>query len=315
MIPHPEVLARASFPDVLDSSILASSVCPLKCFYQYFLSLSPSSKSVHLHAGGAFAKSIETVRKDFYLKGLPLDSALYNGYRALIDYWGTYDDVPLEGTGSYKDFINIAAALFDYFRNYDPATDHIQPYKKHDGSPAVEFTFSLPLPINHPESGNPLLYAGRCDMIGVYQSNVCVVDEKTSYTFMPNWADSFSMRGQFLGYTWAARSFGIPATMCVVRGVAIQQKSIKHLEAILQYPNWQIERWYVEMLRKVQMLVDCWNKKTWPMSYGDACSAYGGCSMMDLCKSPNPEIWLDSFTVRKWNPLDVGQVKEASGSA
>jgi hypothetical protein len=46
------------------------------------------------------------------------------------------------------------------------------------------------------------------------------------------------------------------------------------------------------------------------MSYGDACSAYSGCSMMDLCKSPNPEIWLDSFTVRKWNPLDLKMVKD-----
>jgi hypothetical protein len=310
MIPSEEILSRASFPDVLDSSILSTASCPTKFLYQYCLNLSPSVKSVHLHAGGAFAHAVEQVRKSFYLQNEPLDRSLYNGWKALIDYWGTYDDVPLEGSGSYKDFINISAALFDYFRNYDPQTDHIQPYRKHDGSPAVEFTFSIPLPINHPESGMPLIYAGRCDMIGIYQGSICVVDEKTSYQFPHNWADTFTMRGQFLGYTWAARSFGILANMCVVRGIAIQQKSIKHLEAIIQYPNWQIERWYVEMLRKVQFLVDCWKSKTFPMSYGDACSAYSGCSMMDLCKSPNPEIWLDSFTVRKWNPLDLKMVKD-----
>jgi len=129
---------------------------------------------------------------------------------------------------------------------------------------------------------------------------------------MPNWASSFDMRGQFLGYTWAARQFDIPASMCVVRGIAIQQKSIKHQEALIQYGNFQIERWYEEMIYKVEKLKEIWINKDFPMSYGDACSAYGGCSMMDLCKSPNPEIWLDSYTVRKWNPLDIGQVKSGS---
>jgi len=312
MTPVKELLDKATFPEVIDSSILTTVSCPTKFFYQYCMNLSPSTKSVHLHAGGAFAHGVETVRKAYYLDKVPLDQALYTGWKALIHYWGTYDDVPLEGTGSYKDFINVSAALFDYFRNYDPETDHIQPYRKHDGSPAVEFTFSIPLPIIHPTSGNPLLYAGRCDMIGEYKKNVCVVDEKTSYQFAYNWADSFSMRGQFLGYTWAAREFDIPATMCVVRGIAIQQKSIKHVEALIQFPEFQIKQWHEEMLEKVQYLVDCWNNKNFRMSFGDACSSYGGCSMMDLCKSPNPEVWTDSFAVRKWNPLDVGQVKETA---
>lgn len=312
MIPHSSLIERATFPDVLDSSILSSSACQTKTFYQYMLNLAPSSKSIHLHAGGCFASAVEQVRKSFYLEREPLDKALYDGWRTLIHSWGTYDDVPLEGTGSYKDFINISAALFDYFRNYNPQTDHIQPYIKYDKSPAVEFTFSIPLPIRHPVSGNPLIYAGRCDMIGVYHGNICVVDEKTSYAFNSDWSNSFSLRGQFLGYTWAARSFGIKANMCVVRGIAIQQKQIKHLEAILTYPDWQIERWYVEMLKKVQRLVDSFNSNSYEMNYGDICSAYGGCPMMDLCKSQEPEDWIDSYEIRKWNPLDIKNVKSAS---
>jgi len=167
---------KATFPQVIDSSILLTTACPTKFFYQYCLNLSPVKKSIHLHAGGAFAHAVETTRKSFYLEKKPLDHALYDGWRSLIVYWGDYDDVPLEGTGHYKDFINISAAFFDYFRNYNPETDHIQPFIKHDGSPAVEFTFSIPLPILHPDSGEPIIYAGRCDMIGKHgppSSSIC----------------------------------------------------------------------------------------------------------------------------------------------
>lgn len=312
MTPNSKLLERASFPQVLDSSILLTAPCPMKFFYQYCMNLSPVSKSIHLHAGGAFAHGIETVRKSFYLNKLPLDQALYDGWRSFINYWGTYDEVPLEGSGSYKDFINVSAALFDYFRNYDPRTDYIQPFIKHDGSPAVEFTFSIPLPINHPDTGEPLIYAGRCDMIGQYQGSVCGVDEKTSYAFAQDWSKNFSMRGQFIGYTWAMQSFDIPVNMFIVRGIAIQQKSIKHLEAILTFPQWQIDRWYQEMLLKVQNLVDCWKRKDFPLNYGNECAAYSGCPMIDLCQSNHPEAWTDTFAIRKWNPLDVGQVKESS---
>lgn len=304
MIPNFSLLSSASFPTIFDSSILLTSSCPIKFFYQYCLNLSPVSKSIHLHAGGAFAHAVETTRKAFYTERKPLDKALFDGWKSLIAYWGLYEDVPSEGSGSYKDFINVSAAFFDYFRHYNPENDHIQPYKKRDGTPAVEFTFSIPLPILHPDSGEPLIYAGRCDMIGEYQNSICGVDEKTSYTFNSDWSRTFALRGQFIGYTWAIRQFDIPCNMFVVRGVAIQQRSIKHLEAILTYPNWQIERWYKEMLWKISFLKDCWTRKEFPLNYGNECNNYGGCSMMDLCQSSNPENWIDTFEVRKWNPLE-----------
>lgn len=312
MIPHPTLLKNASFPTVLDSSILLTASCPTKFFYQYCLSLAPVSKSIHLHAGGAFAHAVETVRKAFYLEGKSLDISLFDGWRAFTTYWGDYDEVPTEGSGSYKDFINMSAALFDYFRQYNPETDYIQPFVKANGEPAVEFTFSIPLPIMHPDSGDPLIYAGRCDMIGQYQGNVCIVDEKTSYMFAQDWSKNFSMRGQFLGYTFAARHFGIPANMCIVRGIAIQQRSIKHLEAILTFPQWQLDRWFENMLFKVQSLVDAWNAKSFNLNLGNECASYGGCPMIDLCQSKNPENWVETFEIRKWNPLDVGHVKEAT---
>jgi len=312
MQPSIGMLEKATFPAIIDSSILLTSACPTKFFYQHCIGLS-SDKSIHLHAGGAFAKGIETVRKAFYLEKKPLDIALFDGIRAFTNYWGPYDDSPTDGSsGSYKDFINMSAALLDYFRQYNPEDDYVQPYVKQDGSPAVEFTFAIPLPINHPDTGDPLIYGGRSDMIGMYNGMACVVDEKTTYSFPTEWSRPFSMRGQFLGYTWAAQQFNLPVSMCIVRGVAIQQKAIKHLEAILTFPNWQIERWYNEMLYKVQFLVDCWKSKQFPMNYGDICNSYGGCSMLDMCQVKEPEEWISSFTIKKWNPLSVDDAKNAA---
>lgn len=311
MVPSQAMFDKATFPTVLDSTMLLTAGCPTKFFYQFCIGLA-SDKSIHLVAGGAFAKGIETVRKAFYLERKPLDLALYDGLRAFTNHWGTFDDIPPEGSGSYKDFINVSAALLDYFRQYNPEDDYIQPYIKQDKTPAVEFTFAIPLPINHPETNDPLVYAGRSDMIGMYNGSACVVDEKTTYAFSHEWSRPFALRGQFIGYTFAARHFGLPVNMCVVRGIAIQQRSIKHLEAILTFPNWQLERWYEEMLYKVQFLVDCWKNKAFPMNYGDMCSSYGGCAMLDMCQVKEPEEWIDSFTIRKWDPLSVDDTKNAA---
>ena len=292
---------KAEFPQVLDSTMMSKSVCPIKFFYEHCMNLAPIEKSIHLHAGGAFAHGVETVRKAYYIQKLPLEECLFIGWRAFIDYWGDYD----APHNSYKDFTNVSTALFDYFHQYHPANDYVQPLIKADGNPAVEFTFSIPLPIDHPVSGEPLVYAGRCDMIGLYNEHTtCIVDEKTTYTFPIDWAKLFAMRGQFIGYTYAAQYFGMPASMCIVRGVGIQQKSIKHLEAILTFPQWQIDRWYQEMLKKVENLKNCWIEKEFPLNYGNECSAYGGCGMLDLCTSENPSVWFDTFSVRKWNPLN-----------
>lgn len=304
----PQTLAEAKFPQVIDSTILLTSACPAKFFYKHCYHLAPQQKSIHLHAGGAFAHGVQTVREKFYRDKLSLERSLLEGMREFINYWGDYE----APEGSYKNFENTLAALFDYFHTYNPETDYIQPFIRSNGAPAVEFTFGIPLPIMHPDSGDPLIYAGRCDMVGVYNNLVAVVDEKTTYSFNADWSRVFAMRGQFLGYTWAAQQFDMQVNTCIVRGIAIQQRNIKHLEAIFAYPQWQVDRWHLEMLQKVTYLKACWELREFPLNYGDICGSYGGCEMLDLCTSENPEAWFPSFDRREWNPLDKGVIHAAT---
>lgn len=157
-------------------------------------------------------------------------------------------------------------------------------------------------------------------MVGVYAGLNCIVDEKTTYSFTSNWTKQFLMRGQFIGYCWAGQQTGLKTSTMIVRGIAIQQREIKHLEfGPFAFPQWQIDRWYEQMLLKVRALVEAYEDLTkhgvvedeaFPLNFGEICSSYGGCPMMDLCTSESPEVWFPTYVPNVWNPLHKDPTKE-----
>lgn len=307
-----------TFPHLLDSTMLNASTCGRKFFLEYCQRLAPPQKSIHLHAGGVLAEALQVTRLAFHKYGKSAEASLQDGIRAAIRYWGDYPE-PTGQREKYKDFINVAAAIIDYFRQYPLEADPIRPYIRENGDPAIEFTFAIPLPILHPDTGNPLLYGGRSDMVGVYGGFNCIVDEKTTYSFSSNWTKQFLMRGQFIGYIWAGQQSGMDTEMAVIRGIAIQQREIQHLEyGPFSYPKWQIQRWYEQMLIKVQRMKDAYEDYTkhgvvldhaFQLNFGEVCSSFGGCAMLDLCTSENPEVWYSTFIENTWNPLHKDQTK------
>ena len=308
---EPEI-PQVGFPKLLDSTIMVTyDACPEKFHYQYVLKLATYATSPDLHAGGAFAKGIEGARRAFWFQDFSPEESLMIGFDHFMGYWGMYEPPPKLDikTGNYtnhaKDFTNTAGAYFDYFREYPLETDPIKPYIMAGDQPAIEFTFGVPIPINHPDTGEPIIYAGRCDMLGHYNNLLAVVDEKTTGSIGQKWAQKWRMRGQFLGYCWAAQKYGIPAKYALIRGVAIQKTQYVHAQAIESVSDWRIERWYENLLRRVQNAVDDYTSGKYNLSYGDACESYGGCMFLDLCTSRKPEIWFSNYARREWNPLHV----------
>ena len=293
------------FPPVVDATMLACyDACPTKFWYEYVNCISGLAVSPDLHAGGAMARGFEVTRKAFYLHKMPPTTALTKGIKAFFRFWGDFEPPP-DGFGRThaKDFINTGDALLDYFREYPLETDPIQPYIMTGDIPAIEFTFALPLPIIHPESGDPILYGGRLDMLGYYKNFLAVIDEKTTKSIQSNITRTCSMRGQFLGYIWAAQQMGIPVTAAIIRYIAIQKTQTKHVQHLMQVSEGHIEKWHGNMLKRVQRMVDDYQKGEWELSFGDACGSYGGCSFLDLCTSRQPEAWFDTYQRRIWNPL------------
>lgn len=295
MLPSPE------FPSHIDSTMLSCfRACPQKFHREFILGLRPAHVSIHLHAGGAFASAVEAVRAGVYNQGLTLDDALLAAFQVFHIYWRDYSWF----AGENKSFFNTWRGVDSYFERFDPTSDHIHPYKTRAGG-TFEFTFAIPLPIAHPVTGLPILFAGRIDLLGEYAGSPVVVDEKTTVYLGSSYASKFKLRGQFLGYCWAAQQAGIPVTTAVVRATGLKKTEIDHLEIIQPYTQELITRWHSQMLSTVGLMVSAWDTARWAYNFGDSCEAYGGCPFADLCsRSPSTEsTWYTDYDVRRWNPL------------
>lgn len=292
------------FPHTFDSTMLAAfRSCPQKFFRSYVEHWKPKSESVHLVAGGAFAKGIEVARKAFYESGCPTgdrEGAEALGLRALIRAYGDFE-CPAD---SAKSLERTAGALEFYFQHYPLGADGAVPIKFQDGRSAIEFSFAEPLDIRHPVSGDPILYTGRCDMIAEFAEGIYAVDEKTTSSLGASWSRQWEMRAQFTGYQWAANRAGLNVQGTLVRGISILKTKYDTQQAITYRSPYEVERWLEQTHRDIARAVRMWEEGRWDYALDHACAEYGGCNMVTICKSPEPDQWLPMYFERRvWDPL------------
>lgn len=296
------------FPQILDNTIRSAFVaCPKKAYWLYFRNITSKEESPHLNAGGAFAKGIEVFRRTYWSPehGRDFQSAYLAGFYALTQSYGYHPELEAgEWAETTKSYENTVAAYASYWERYAPDTDVIQPHVV-DGKPLVEFSFVLPLEENHPVTGEPLLYSGRFDMVGEYQSALFGVDEKTTSQLGPTWSKRWDLHAQFTGYCWGAREYGYDLAGMIVRGVSIQKRETKHGMAIVYRPRWEVDRWYEQLHRDIRRMKAAFADGWFDYNLSDSCTAYGGCPFLLLCKSQNPEPWLESnYRTRIWDPTN-----------
>jgi hypothetical protein len=266
------------------------------------------------------ASAFENIRRDFYVNNIPTEQCFLRAFPAFLKQWGDME----APKGEYKDFVNCWSAVEAYFREYPMETDYFQPVMKADGEPAVEFKFAIPTNIPHPDTGDPILYSGRADMLTSPRDgsvdHVYVMDEKTTKAMGASWHKQWDMRGQFYGYTYAARQYGYNCVGALVRGIAIQQTQFQFAEKPLTFTDQQLEIWWLEALKKIRRMVDMyeqakkhyiddsetsveWLHANFDKSFGDACGSYGGCQFVELCTHPAPQLLYRSYEERIWDPL------------
>lgn len=290
------------FPSLVDSTMRASFVaCEAKFWYEWMRRLTKTEVSTDLLAGGAFAHGLEAARLAYYAEALSAEDALIQGVTALTEFYSDHEP----NKTNPKTWARMVGALDYYLQVFPFATDKIQPYIA-KGKPAVEFTFAVPIPDTaHPETGDPILYGGRTDMIGQYNQALFVVDEKTTKQLGGSWIDQWSLRGQLIGYSWAAQTLGnLPVAGVFIRGVSILKTKYGHAEVIVYTNKWLIERWLEQLSIDINNMIRCWKSGRWSQNFDQACNAYGGCQIKMLCESANPEPWIKQFFIRNtWNPL------------
>lgn len=289
------------FPHCIDSSMIAAwRSCPQKFFRTYMEHWKPRAESVHLVAGKAFASGLEVARREFYQLGKPPADAVAAGLTELMREYGAFQCPP----ESAKSCERMCGALEFYFNTYQLGSDPAVPITLPGGGRGIEFSFVEALDIRHPQTGDPLLYSGRADMIADFAGQVYIFDEKTTSSLGASWSKQWDLRSQFSAYSWAAKRAGIKVAGTIVRGVSILKTKYDTQQAITYRPDWEIERWYAQLQRDVTRMIAAWQTNVWDYNLDHSCSEYGGCGFLQICKSQDPETWLPMQFQRKvWDPI------------
>lgn len=336
-------LLRPMFPHTFDSTMLAAfRSCPQKMFRTYVQHWKPQTESVHLVAGGAFAKGIEVARKAYFEGEACVPETTYAfdaavghevrkvtwavsscdagnreyaeelGLAALIASYGDFECPP----DSAKSLERTAGALEFYFENYPLGADGTEPITLPGGRRGIEFSFAHPLEVLHPVTGDPILYTGRSDMIAHYANGTYVFDEKTASSLGASWPRQWEHRAQFTGYVWAAREDGIAVDGAAVRGISILKTKYDTMQTVTYRAQHEVDRWLEQTHRDIRRAIAMWESGWWDYSLDGACTEYGGCSFVQICKSPEPDRWLPmSFEQRVWDPLARRQLTVAEWEA
>lgn len=294
MISHPP------FPEVIDSSLIAAfRSCPRKAFLEYIWHWKPRTQSVHLVAGAAFARGLEVTRTSFYEEGLDPDTSVALGLKALIEAYGTFE-CPADSPKSCE---RMAGALEFYFDRYPLGNDSAEIIQI-AGKYAIEFNFSEPIDVLHPETGQPLIYTGRFDAMVKYSGLTLGCDEKTTSQLGASWPRQWDLRSQFTAYTWGAAKAGIKLDGFLVRGVSILKSKYDTAEAITYRPAWQLDRWYEQLCRDLARMKTMWLDGVWDYNLDHACAEYGGCPFRGVCLLRDPaELLEQQYERRRWDPV------------
>lgn len=298
---------KPDFPLVWNDSLRSAFVsCPRAAYWEFFHHFKSPFPSIHLHAGKCWASALEKARMAYYGEKQSAEDAQALGLQTLIHEYGDFA-CPERGSGSNKTRDRMIEAFVYYFNAFPLATDPVQPHYTREGKPMVEFNFALPIDAEnllHPVTGEPLLYAGRADMVATYAGSLSIYDDKTTSQLGMTWGEQWTRRSQFSAYAWAAREYGIPISQIVVRGIAILKTSINHAQAITVRTKHNVDEWHFQVVRDIKRAIECYNAGYFDVNLSDSCSSYGGCQFLHPCMSNNPTPWLEGQFVRKiWDPV------------
>ena len=289
------------FPPVIDSTMLnAFRQCETLWFYEHCLH-KRSGRSIHLVFGGAIAAALESYRLIRCNDGTHED-ALTAGVITAIEEYGDFESYDPKDAKTWLRCIE----LLIYFTEeaYIWEADEYEVYKK-----MVEFTFAIPMheSLVHPLSGEPIMFGGRCDWIARNKSTgtIWVADEKTTKTTLHSnyYTAGWPMRGQFLGYAWAAGQHGIKVEGAMVRGLQVIKTKFDHHDTEILIPKYKQDRWFEDALLTVNDMIESFKEQTFKQNWGESFNSFGGCGFMDTCSAKDIVPWLDEMDTHHWNPV------------
>ena len=272
--------------------------CPQQWFWTYCIGLRDfTMRGIDLRAGSAFAKGLEVTRKSFFNDGHTSEDAIEMGVEAMEADYGDEDF-----RDHKKARHRVHSAMLGYFRNWPLGQDYLVPAQFGPAGSGVEFRFAVPLPIDHPTTGQPLLYEGRVDMIARHKDvpGLWIVDEKTAGQLGVQWRRKWRLDAQPTSYVWAAKQAGFEVAGAIIRGISFLKDSHGFEEVLTSRSAHQIDDWYEQLLRDTERMISTFqfatDRRPDRALDKDVCSAYSGCPYLEACEQRDPTSALLAIT-------------------
>lgn len=278
------------------------------CHYKYKLRILdrwvPDRKSVHLLFGGWFAKALEHYYK-YVALGRTSHEALHEVIReTLIATWVKNEDGtegPWQSDHNLKTRENLIRSIIWYVDQF--ANESITVVKQSDGTPAVEYTFALPV-------DNGVVFAGHIDRLVDYSGDIYVMDQKTTTsTLTPRYFDQFTPDTQVSMYSFAGKViYNTPVKGMIIDAAQIAVGFTRFERGFAHRSSAQLDEWYDDTMRHIESIQRATRDNHFRKST-TSCNLYGGCEFRGVC-SRSPEVRTQflkaDFTQgEQWNPLEA----------
>lgn len=223
---------------------------------------------------------------------------------------GTVDDWTILAPNKNKNRDTLLRTILHYC---DTADERVKPYQFPDGTPAVELSFRMPLPLTDP-NGEPYILCGNMDGMVEFAGEVVPRERKTTKN-IPSlyFFDKYAPDVQVDTYDLAAWVLYSDLLDPKPHGVLVEvtrvtDKMTEIQRQIVNVPEERRAEWLQELQWWIKQAEQCAKENFWPKNNA-SCNNYGGCPYRRLCRmAPSSrERFLpgEDFVKRDglWNPL------------
>lgn len=302
-----------------DSTALgAIKLCPRYYYYTIICGYVPKDEPTHLRFGIEYHSAIQDY-ENLRAARVPFNDAVRETMGNLLVRSHDFDPDPTTKAGQYKNPNTLRQLVVDYLDEF--RSDPCETLILANGKPAVELSFRWELDWGPGMEGlgegerqgmQPYLLCGHLDRVVKYNSDLFVLDHKTTQTAPTDYYFAgFSPNNQVTLYSLA----GQIVLDSPMRGVIIEAAQI-----LLETPNRFVRRpmytsdqliheWLDDLVPVLEKAEDYARAEYWPKN-DTACGMYGGCKFRGVC-SKNPEVrkhYLAADFIQlkeqdRWNPL------------
>ena len=286
-------------------------LCPRLYQYTVIEGWGSRDESIHLRFGIEYHNALQ----DYAIaraQGVAHEDAIRHTVRALHGrVYGWTVDLNSRA-GKYKNRETIVSLVIDYFDHFvdDPAETFILD----DGRPAVELSFRFELdwgPVHNSDvqgHGQPYLLSGHLDRVVNFNSDLYVMDRKTSMSTLGSYYfNQWSPSNQMTLYTLAGKIM----LNSPIKGVIIDAAQV-----LLEKPNAfqrgftyrtddQLDEWLGDLRYWLHSAETYATNGYWPQN-DTSCDKFGGCKFREVCsKSPQVREQYLRASFDKLDPLET----------